>query len=101
MFVATGEVDILLGDVHSLKEKRALVRPLVREVRREFEVAVAETGFSDLHRRSIVTVAAVSGSAAHAREVVDACEAWFADRPEIEVLGVRRRLFGGEDEGME
>ena len=101
MFVATGEVDILLGDVHSLKEKRALVRPIVREVRREFEVAAAETGFPDLHRRAIVTVAAVSGSAAHAREVVDACEAWFVDRPGIEILGVRRRLFGGDDEGIE
>ena len=101
MFVATGEVDILLGEVHSLKEKRALVRPIVREVRREFEVAAAETGFADLHRRTVVTVAAVSGSAAHAREVVDACEAWFSDRPEIEILGVRRRLFGGDDEGMQ
>jgi len=101
VFVATCEVDALLGDVHSLKEKRALVRPLVKEVRREFDVAAAETGYQDLHRRTLVTVAAVSGSAAHAREVVDACEAWFAGRPEIEILAVRRRLFGGDDEGME
>jgi len=101
VFVATCEVDVLLGDVHSLKEKRAIIRPLVKEVRREFDVAVAETGFPELHRRSVVTVAAVSGSAAHAREILDACETWFATRPEIEILAVRRRLFGGEDEGME
>lgn len=100
MFVATCEVDILLGDVHSLKEKRAVIRPLVKEVRRAFDVAVAETGYQDLHRRALVTVAAVSGSASHARDVVEACETWFAHRPEIEILGVRRRLFGGEDEGL-
>lgn len=100
MFVATCEADVLLGDVHSLKEKRAIIRPLVKEVRREFDVAVAETGFQDLHRRALVSIAAVSGSASHARDVVDACEAWLARRPEIEILAVRRRVFGGEDEGI-
>ena len=100
MFVATCEWDILLGDVHSLKEKRAIVRPIVNEVRRRFDVAIAETHHVDLHRRAHLTAAAVSGEAAHARAVADACEAWVADLPEITVLGVRRRMFGGDDEGV-
>src|SRR4051812_50227667 len=51
MFVGTMELDLLLGDVHSLKEKRSIVRPIVAELRRRFDVAVAETGHPDLHRR--------------------------------------------------
>ena len=35
-------LDVLLGDVHSLKEKRSVVRPLVAEVRRRFAVSAAE-----------------------------------------------------------
>ena len=31
MFVGTLELDLLLGDVHSLKEKRSVVRPIVAE----------------------------------------------------------------------
>ncbi len=100
MFVATCEFDILLGDVHSLKEKRAVLRPIVKEVQRRFAVAVAETEHQDLHRRSIVTVAAVSGTAAHARQIADACEEWVSGLPEITVVAVRRRLFGGDDEGV-
>ena len=100
MFVATCEFDILLGDVHSLKEKRAVLRPVVKEVRRRFDVAVAETDHQDLHRRSIVTVAAVSSSAAHARQIADACEEWVSGLPEISVVAVRRRMFGGDDEGV-
>jgi uncharacterized protein YlxP (DUF503 family) len=93
-------MDILLGDVHSLKEKRSVVKPIVRELRRRFDVAVAETGYQDLHRRAVVTVGAVSGEAAHARGSADACEDWVSGLPEITVVGVRRRLFGGEDEGV-
>ena len=100
MFVATCEIDILLGDVHSLQEKRAVVKPIVRELRRRFDVAAAETDHQDLHRRALVTVGAVSGDAAHAQGVADACEQWVSGLPEITVVGVRRRLFGGDDEGV-
>ncbi|MGA0066946.1 MAG: DUF503 domain-containing protein [Candidatus Nanopelagicales bacterium] len=100
MFVATCELDLLLGDVHSLKEKRAIVRPIVKEVRRRFDVAVAETDYQDLHRRAQVPGAGVSGDATHARGVVDACEEWGSGLPETMLVGARRRLFGGEDEGL-
>ncbi len=44
MFVGALELDVLLGDVHSLKQKRSVVRPVLAELRRRFEVAVAEAG---------------------------------------------------------
>jgi hypothetical protein len=44
MYIAALTLDVLLGDVRSLKQKRAVVRPLVAELRRRFPgVAVAET----------------------------------------------------------
>lgn len=100
MFVATGEFDLLLGDVHSLKAKRAVVRPIVAELRRRFDVAVAETGDADLHRRAVLGVAAVGNDAAHVRAVVGACETFLAARPEVDLLSARLRLFDpGEDFG--
>jgi uncharacterized protein len=97
MFVATVELDVLLGDVHSLKEKRGVVRPIVGELRRRFEVAVAETGHLDLHRRAAIGVAVVAADAAHCGEVLDHCEHYVADRPEVDLLSARRRLFGSDD----
>ena len=55
--------DLLLGDVHSLKGKRAVVRPIVAELRRRFAVSAAEVGDQDLHRRAQVGVATVAGDA--------------------------------------
>jgi uncharacterized protein YlxP (DUF503 family) len=67
MYVAALTLDVLLGDVRSLKQKRAVVRPLVAELRRRYPgVAVAETGHLDLHRRAEIGVAAVSDTAGNA-----------------------------------
>lgn len=98
MFAGVLEVDLLLGDIHSLKEKRGIVRPLIAEVRRKFEVSVAETGHLELHRRALVGVAVVGSTAAHCVEVLDGCERLVVGRPEVEVLSTRQRLFGEEDE---
>jgi uncharacterized protein YlxP (DUF503 family) len=97
VFTGTLALDLLLGDVHSLKQKRSVVRPIVAELRRRFEVAAAEAGHLDLHRRALVGVAVVSADAAHCREVLEACERTVAQRPEIEVLSARQRLHGDED----
>ncbi|GAA0928348.1 DUF503 domain-containing protein [Nonomuraea longicatena] len=98
MYVGALTLDILLGDVHSLKQKRAVVRPLVAEVLRRYpSVAVAETGHLDLHRRAEIGIAVVSASAGNCKELLDACERMVAFRPEIELLSARQRIYNDED----
>jgi len=98
MFTGTLSLDLLLGDVHSLKDKRAVVRPIVAELRRRFEVAAAEAGDLDLHRRALIGVAVVAADAAHCSQVLDACERMVAARPEVDLLAARRRFHSEEDE---
>lgn len=98
MYVGTLALDLLLGDVHSLKGKRAVVRPIVAELRRRFSVSAAEAGHLDLHRRALIGVAVVSADVAHCGEVLDACERLVAGRPEVDLLSAHRRLHGDDDE---
>ena len=98
MFVGILTVDVLLGDVHSLKEKRGVVRPIVAELRKRFEVSVAEAGHLDLHRRALIGVAVVAIDRAHCVEVVESCERLVAGRPEVELLSARRRFVSEEDD---
>jgi uncharacterized protein len=98
MYVAALTLDVLLGDVRSLKQKRAVVRPLVAELRRRYPgVAVAETGHLDLHRRAEIGVAVVSASAGNAHQVLEDCERLVASHPEIELLSARQRLYHEDD----
>ena len=99
MYVGALTLDVLLGDVRSLKQKRSVVRPLIAEVHRRFPgVAVGETGYLELHRRAEIGIAVVSSTAANARQVLDACERFVAGRPEIELLAARQRLLTPEGE---
>lgn len=97
MYVGALELDVLLGDVRSLKQKRSVVRPVLAELRRRFEVSAAEAGDQDVYRRSLLGVCVVSGEAGHVHEVLDACERTVADRPELELLSSRQRMLGPED----
>ena len=98
MYIAALTLDVLPGDVRSLKQKRAVVRPLVAELRRRYPgVAVAETGHLDLHRRAEIGVAVVSATAGNAAQVLEECERLVAARPEIELLSARQRLFTEEE----
>lgn len=98
MFVGALELDVLLGDVHSLKQKRSIVRPVLAELRRRFEVAVAEAGHLDLHRRALLGVCCVAADHGHVTEVLDRCERLVAAGPEWQLLSARRRMLGPEDE---
>ena len=97
MVVGVLVADLLLGDVRSLKEKRGVVRPIVAELRRRFDVAAAETGGQQLYRRAEVAVTTVSGEHAHVTEVLDGCERLLAGRPEVELLSTRRRMLDDDD----
>jgi uncharacterized protein YlxP (DUF503 family) len=98
MWIGWLELDLLLGDVHSLKGKRSVVRPLVSDLRRKFEVAAAEVDALDLHRRAGVGVAVVAADHAHVTRVLDAVEEMVAARPELDLLQARRRLRSSEDD---
>jgi uncharacterized protein len=97
MWTGTLELDLLLGDVHSLKDKRSVVRPVVAELRRRFAVAVAEVDHLDLHRRAGIGVAVVAADRAHVVEVLDGVERFAAQRPEVELLSARRAVHSTQD----
>ena len=65
MWIGWIEFDVLLGDVHSLKEKRSVVRPLLAELKRRFDVSVAEVGDHDQYRRTVSWASAWSQRTGH------------------------------------
>ncbi|GAA2099516.1 DUF503 domain-containing protein [Microlunatus panaciterrae] len=97
MWIGWIEFDLLLGDVHSLKEKRSVIRPLVAEIRRRFQLSAAEVDHLDLHRRAGIGIACVSPDQAHLTELLDASEQFVAYRPELELLSARRGVRRSQD----
>jgi hypothetical protein len=98
MWIGWLEFDLLLGDVRSLKQKRSVIRPVIAELRRRFDVSAAETGSQDLHRRAGIGVAVVAADRQHVVDVLDAAERLVAARPEMELLSARRDLRRSTDD---
>ena len=85
VFWAVVECDLHIPQSRSLKEKRAAIRPIVDGIRHRFHLSVAEVGYQDKWQRSLIGLAVVSGTEAHAAEVLQNVERWIWSRPGIEV----------------
>ncbi|MFT3798477.1 DUF503 domain-containing protein [Microbacterium sp.] len=98
MWIGWVEFDLLLGDVHSLKEKRGILRPLIADLSRRTEATAAEVGAHDLHRRATVGVSVVASHAGHVRDVLERAERLVAEEhPEVTVLSARPRIVSADD----
>jgi len=75
---------------HSLKEKRALIKPIVEGAKRRFGVAAAEVAHQNTWQRADLGVAAVAATVGHVEEVLDAVERFVWSHPEVQVLGATR-----------
>lgn len=98
MWIGWIEFDLLLGDVHSLKDKRAVIRPILADLRRTTEASVAEVGDQDLHRRAVIGVGVVASGADRVTEVLDRAERLAASRPDVILLSARRRMRRSDDD---
>jgi uncharacterized protein YlxP (DUF503 family) len=82
--------DLHLPACHSLKEKRAVIKPILEGARRRFAVAAAEVGVQDKWQRAELGVAAVAATSSHAAEVLDVVERFVWSFPEVEVVDTER-----------
>lgn len=79
--------DLHIPESRSLKDKRAVIRPVLDGLRHRFKVSVAEVDHRDRWQRAAIGVALVAGSEKQLREVLDDIERFISARPGVEVVG--------------
>ncbi len=78
--------------VHSLKEKRMIVKSLVAKLQNRFHVSAAEIGEQDIHQIIVIGVAAVVPHNALADRLMDEISAFVEETPETELLEEEREI---------
>lgn len=86
MEVLAVRFELHLPQPRSLKEKRAVLRPVVEGIRSRFRLSVAEVDHQDLHQRAAVGVAIVSGDAAECERIAGEVSRFVWSRTDLEVL---------------
>jgi len=59
MKVGTGIIKFRLFGVHSLKEKRKIIKSIIARIQNKFNISIAETGLNESHDWAIIGFAIV------------------------------------------
>ncbi len=71
MTVGVALVTFRLHEVHSLKEKRSIVKSLVEKSRNRFNVSVAEVADQDVHQKASIGIAVIGNDGRVINSVLD------------------------------
>ncbi|MEN2766406.1 DUF503 domain-containing protein [Ornithinibacillus xuwenensis] len=64
------EVECMLYDGHSLKEKRSVIKRLIARLRNDFNVSVTELDYHDLWQRTKLGVVTITNERTHGEQVM-------------------------------
>jgi len=62
MIVGTCQIEMLIYESNSLKEKRHVIKSIIERIKSRFNASVAEVDYMDLWNRSVIGVSVVSNS---------------------------------------
>lgn len=90
MHVLALHIDLRFPSSRSLKQKRAVLKPLVVALRKRFEVSVAEVAHHDTWQRTELGVAIVGHQPGAITTFADQIERFVWATGDIEVLSITR-----------
>jgi uncharacterized protein YlxP (DUF503 family) len=93
MLIGTLKVKIHTPWVHSLKEKRMVVKSLCAKVRNKFNVSIAETEEQDIHQLTVLGLACVAGDTPHADSILDTIINFIESNTEGELITIEREII--------
>jgi hypothetical protein len=77
MVVGVCTIHLSLPRNHSLKDKRGLLKPVIHQLRHEFNVSVAEVDRQDVWQSATIGVAAVSTDAGYVHGLLEKVVGWI------------------------
>lgn len=94
MILGSCRIVLYLPGVHSLKEKRSIVKSVLGRLRSRFNISAAEVDAQDIHQRAVIGVACVSSSFDYARGQLEAVVKWVEEqRPDAPILDYEIELL--------
>ena len=92
MIIATVTFRLHAAWVHSLKEKRMVVKSLVAQLQNRFHVSAAEIDEQDTHQIIVLGAAAIVPHNAMADRLMEEISAFVDENTEAEILDEQREI---------
>ena len=78
--------------VHSLKEKRMIVKSILAKLQNKFHVSAAETDEQDIHQIIVIGVAAIVPDNAMADSLMEKISLFVEENTEAEIINEEREI---------
>jgi len=79
--------------VHSLKEKRMIVKSLASRLHNRFNVSASEIDEQDTHQIIVIGVAAIAPHSAMADSIMEEISAFVEENTDAEIIGEEREIL--------
>jgi len=93
MIVTACEIELLIYESNSLKDKRQVIKSIINRLRERYNVSVSETDYLDKWNRSKIAAVAVSNSHVFGEQVIDKIVGFVNNDTRIEIIGVERYVY--------
>ena len=70
MIIGSCTVELSIGGVASLKEKRHIIKSIIQRIQSRFNVSIAEVGAQDKWQHAVLGICCVSNQSAHANSMI-------------------------------
>lgn len=93
MIIGTAKIYLYANWVHSLKEKRMIVKSLVDKVKHRYNISIAEIENQDMHQTVVIGIACVSNNTRHANCMIQNVVEYIEDNTEALVEKVEIEIL--------
>ncbi|SHO43452.1 DUF503 domain-containing protein [Anaerocolumna xylanovorans] len=93
MRIGTLQIWLYMPWVHSLKEKRMVVKSLCAKLRNQFNLSVGEVEEQDTHQIAVFGIACVAGDTAQADSILDNVLTFVESNTEGEITKIEREIL--------
>lgn len=88
MRVLNLKVTLRASWVHSLKEKRMVVKSIVQRLKNKFNVSVGEVGDQDIHQIIVIGISAVCGDQKQVDSTLENLIDFIEENTDVEIINI-------------
>lgn len=93
MIIGTAKIYLSAPWVHSLKEKRMIIKSIIDKVKHRYNVSIAEIENQDIHQTITIGIACVSNDTRHADSMINNVIEFIENSTEADVENIETEIL--------
>lgn len=90
MNILVMEITLRASWVHSLKEKRMVVKSIVQKLKNKFNISVAEIESQDVHKTIVIGIAGICANSAQGDSIMEKVITFIEDNTDAEIIDIQK-----------